>query len=251
MKKLHNLKISALTHLEAGQLVKSNLTDVATAGINTTTDPLIQNYLTLLSADAAQMDLALIQVKEQQETHNLEVLDMTRDASVRVLRMQLNIYSHSNIPAEVAAYNVLKIPFNAYKNIEKLNYEAENNAIDNFVAELAKPTYTAAIATLSLGGLIMRMKNDNNAFKTLFSTRSITVATTVHYDAKVTRKTMIANYEAYATYVTSLTNATANLATNAYYLSLFNIIDNIRKYYSDMLARRTSTTPDTPPVVHP
>jgi hypothetical protein len=246
MKKLHSLKISSLTHLEAGQLIKSNLTDVATAGINSATDPLIQNYLTLLTADSAQMDLALIQVKAQQETHNLEVLDMSRDASVRVLRMQLNIYSHSNIPAEVTAYTVLKIPFNAYKTIEKLNYEAENNAIDNFEAELAKPTYATAITTLNLGGLITRMKNDNTAFKSLFSTRSITLAATAHYDAKAIRKTMIANYEAYATYVNSLNNATANLATNAYYLSLYNIVDNIRKYYSDMLARRGSNSNDAP-----
>ena len=251
MKKLHNLKITSLTHLEAGQLIKSNLADVVTASLNTTTDPLIHNYLALLTADSVQMDLALIQVKAQQETHNLEVLDMSRDASVRVLRMQLNIYSHSNIPAEVTAYSVLKIPFNAYKTIEKLNYEAENNAIDNFVAELAKPVYATAITTLNLGGLITRMKNDNTAFKALFSTRSITVAATANYDAKAIRKTMITNYEAYAIYVTSLTNATANLATNAYYLSLFNIIDNIRNYYSDMLARRGSNSTDAPIVVQP
>jgi hypothetical protein len=48
-----------------------------------------------------------------------------------------------------------------------------------------------------------------------------------------------------------LTNATANLATNAYYLSLFNIIDNIRKYYSDMLAKRAGNNGDTPKPVQP
>ena len=250
MKKRHNLKTSALYHIEAGQLVKRNIDDVATAGIILATDPLIQNYFTQMTADAAQMDLALIQIRAQQETQNLELLDQKRDTSVRVLRMQLRIYSNSDNNAEVAAYSKLKLAFDAYKDIEKLNYEAENNSIDNFVVELAKPAYIAAIATLNLSGLITRMQNDNTAFKTLFSTRSTAIAGTTHYDAKILRKTMLGNYDAYTNYVTSLTNATAGLPNNGYYLSLFNIMDNIRKYFSDLLARREGggTAPATPTV---
>lgn len=247
MKKLHFLKISSLYHLEAGQLVKRNLDDLVTAGINLATDPLIHNYISSMTADSALMDLSLIQIKAQQETKDLELLDIKRDTSVSVLRMQLNIYQNSDIPAEVTAHDLLKLPFNAYKGIEKMNYEAENNAIDNFVVELAKPIYTAAIALLHLSGLINRMKNDNNAFKALLSVRSAAAAATIHYDAKAIRKVMIGNYEAYANYVTSLTNATTGLPSNLYYLSLFNIIDNIRKNYSDMLARRSSHGSDTPP----
>jgi hypothetical protein len=252
MKKLRNLKLSSLTHFEAGQLIKSNLADVSTAGINQNTDPLIRNYLTTLTADSAQMDLALKEVEEQQETDDLELLDMNRDESVVVARMQLKIHGRSKNAAEKAAFNTLRIPFNTYKNIEKLNYVAESNAIDNFVAELEKPVYAAAVTTLNFGGMITRMKNDNTAFKTVFSARSTNVAASVDYDAKAIRKNMMANYAAYVAYVTSLTNATANLANNAYYLSLFNIIDNNRKYYSDMLARKGGNkdnddpTPDQP-----
>jgi tRNA U34 5-carboxymethylaminomethyl modifying GTPase MnmE/TrmE len=247
MKKLHKLRFAALHNLEAGQLVKSNVTDLATAGINLSTDPIIQNYVTKLTADSSQMDLVLLQVRAQQETHDLEVLDIKRDTSVRVLRMQLNIYKNSDIPAEVAAHNFLKLPFNTYKDIEKLNYEAENNAIDNFIIELAKPQYAAPIATLNLSGLITRMGNDNNSFKTLFSTRSTTTAGTATYDAKAIRKNMITNYDAYATYVLSLTNATTGMPNNGYYSSIFDIVDNIRKYYSDLIARRSGGS--TPPVV--
>jgi hypothetical protein len=238
MKKLHKLRLTALHNLEAGQLVKRNIDDLATAGIDLTTDPLIQNFVTQMTADSAQMDLVLLQVRAQQESHNLEVLDIKRDTSVRVLRMQLNIFRSSDNPAEVTAYNVLKLPFNTYKDIEKLNYEAENNAIDNFKIELAKPLYTSSIALLNLGGLITRMDNDNNAFKAMFSTRSVTTAGTPTLDGKAIKKTLITNYEAYAGYVLSLTNATKNLPSNAYYSSIFDIVDNIRRYYSDLLARR-------------
>lgn len=242
MEKLHKLRLASLYNIEVGQLLKRNLEDLATAGINTSTDPLVQKYIDQLTADSAQMDLVLLQVRAQQETEQLEALDIKRDTSVRVLRMQLNIYKNSDIPAQVAAYNVLKLPFNTYKNIEKLNFEAENNAIDNFVSELAKPTYTAAIATLNLGGLITRMSTDNAAFKTLFSARSTAVAGKPTYDAKAIRKTAVTNYDAFANYILSLTNATKNLPTHAYYLSIFNIIDTSRKYFSDVLARREGTT---------
>jgi hypothetical protein len=60
---------------------------------------------------------------------------------------------------------------------------------------------------------------------------------------------MLTNYEAYTTYVLSLTNATAGLPNNAYYSSIFDIIDNIRKYYSDLLARRSGATTTSPPTV--
>lgn len=238
MKELHNVKISGLTHLEAGQLVKRNIDDPITANILLTTDPIIAMYHNRMIADSTLMDLALIQIRKQQETDNLELLDMERDTSVRVLNLQLKVYKSSKDAAEKNAYRTLKIPFDAYKGIEKLNYEAENNAIDNFVNELAKPVYANSIALLNLSGLITRMDNDNQAFKDLFSTRSTTVASTVSYDAKAIRKTMIANYNAYATYVLSLTNATKDQPINAYYSSIFNIVDNIRKYYSDLLARR-------------
>ena len=238
MAQVHNLKLSNLFHIEAGQLIKRNIDDLVTANINLTTDHLVQNFVNKMIADSVQMDLALIQIKAHQETEALETLDIKRDTSVRVLRMQAKIYRSSNIPAEVDAYNVLKIAFNAYKDIEKMNYEAENNAIDNFVIELAKPVYTSAIATLNLSGLITRMTNDNAAFKTVFSTRSTTAAATTTYDAKAIRKTMMANYNAYILYIQSLTNANEGLPNHAYYLSIFNLIDNARRYFSDILARR-------------
>ncbi len=241
MFKLNKFRLASLHNLEAGQLIKRNVDDLATAIINLNTDPLIKSYVDKMNADAAQMDLALVKITAQQETKDLELLDIKRDRSVGVTRLQLRIYKNSDDAAEVAAYKTLAIPFKAYGKIEKLNFEEESNAIDNFVQELAKPVYASAIATLNLSGFITRMSNDNNAFKALFSTRSTNVAATVMYDAKTIRKNMINNYIAYCNYVTSLTNATSGLANYQYYLDIFNITNNIRKYYSDALARRTGT----------
>jgi hypothetical protein len=238
METLHNLKATALFNLEAGQFVKSNITDLGTAGINLSTDPIIENYVSQMTTDSNSMDLALIQIRKQQETDALEVLDQNRDSSFVRLNMQLRVFQKSRIIAEVAAYNTLAIPFNTYKDIDDLNYEAESNAIDNFLVELEKPMYASAIATLNLGNLISLLYEDNKAFKILFSARSTNVAGTTVYDAKVIRKQMFATYNAYATYVLALTNATQGQPNHAYYKSIFDIVNNIRKYYSDALARR-------------
>jgi len=53
------------------------------------------------------------------------------------------------------------------------------------------------------------------------------------------------NYTAYTLYIQSLTNANENLPNHAYYLSIFNIVDTARKYFSDMLARRGGGTATT------
>ena len=238
---LNKFRLASLHHLEVGQLIKRNIDDLVTANINLNTDPLIQNYISKMIADSSQMDLALVKIAAQQETEDLEILDLKRDRSLRATRMQLRVFKNSDDAAEAIAYKTLAIPFKAYGKIEKLNFEEETNAIDNFVQELAKPIYSSAIATLNLGVFIARISNDNNAFKTLFSTRSINVANTVLYDTKTIRKNLIADYTAYANYVTSLANATIGLSNNQYYLAIFNIINNIRKYYSDVLARRTGT----------
>lgn len=238
MKELHKLRVTGLLHIEAGQLIKRNIDDLDTANINLATDPIIQNYINKLTADSGLMDLALIQIRKQQETDALELLDNARDDSYWSLNMKLKSFSRTKNAAEKAAYKTLKIPFDAYKNIDVFNYEAETNAIENFVTELGKPIYATAVTTLGLGGLIAELSADNLVFEDLFSTRSTTVASTTSYNAKAIRKTMIANYNAYIGYVLSLTNATEGQPSNAYYNSILDIINTIRKYYSDMLSRR-------------
>jgi hypothetical protein len=41
----------------------------------------------------------------------------------------------------------------------------------------------------------------------------------------------------------SLTNATINMPNHGYYKSIFEIINTIRKYYSNTLARRNGSSP--------
>src|SRR5688572_15348179 len=98
MKTLHDLRIAGLMHVEAGQLIKRNLTDLATAGIVTDTDIHIKNYVTQMQADSNLFDKALLQIQKSEETAVLMELDNKRDTSVSVLNRQLKVFELSNVP---------------------------------------------------------------------------------------------------------------------------------------------------------
>lgn len=237
MKFLHELRPSSLTHVEAGQLIKSNLTDLVTASIGTTADIHINNYVTQMEDDSELFDKALLQTQKNEETDVLLELDRTRDGSISIFSRQLKVYELSNVPAETAAYRSLKIVFAKYKDMAAMNYAAETNAIANLLQDLSESQNADHVETLNLTNYVERLRTDNDQFNAKFSNRSTEIAATVTYNAKAIRKTMIQNYSNYANYVLSMAIA----ADTPFYNSILNIINYNRKYYSDLLARRQGT----------
>ena len=248
MKTLHKLRCTSLSHLEAGQIIKRNLDDLVTASIVTTTDVHIQNYIQELTTKSNLFDQALIQIRKKLETEVLIELDQLRDTALSFFNRQLRVYQISENPAQITAYKALKIVVDAHKDLASLNYEAESNGIDNLLSEFANSTFAPHIATLNLSPFVVRIQTTNNNFKTTFSLRSTDVSSTVVYDAKVIRKAMFDSYTNYINYVLALANVTT---ANNYYDTILDIINQSRKYFSDLLARRegTGTTPPTNPAL--
>jgi hypothetical protein len=240
---LHKLSIARLTHLEAGQLIKSSIKDLETAGIIITTDTHINDYVHQMSTDSELYDKGLLQIKKNQETEEIANLDHNRDLSLAAFKRQLNVYELSTNAAIVAAYNAVTIVVKNYKNLAALNYEAESNGIDNLIADLKSPGYAPHVATLNLAEFIDRIKVSNDDFKLKFSQRGTDISSTEHYNMKVIRKAAIENYNNYTQYVLSL----AKLSTGGdYYKNILNIINQTRKYYSDLLAKRNGGNNNPP-----
>ena len=247
MKTLHKLRFASLSHLEAGQIIKRNLEDLVTAAINTTTDVHINNYIQVLTANSNSFDLALIQIKKKQETEVLIALDQQRDTALSFFNRQLRVYQISENAAHITAFKALKIVVDAHKDLASLNYEAESNGIDNLLSEFGNSTFAPHITTLNLAPFVQRIQTTNNNFKTTFSVRSTDVASTVIYDAKILRKAMYDNYTNYINYVLALANVTT---ANNYYDTILDIVNQSRKYFSDLLARRDGAG-NTPPPTNP
>lgn len=236
MKKLTKLNQFRLTHLEMGQLLQRNLDDLVTAGVNVATDSHIQSYVQQLTADKASFDQAIIQIRKQEETEQLVHLDQLRDNAFTTLKRKIQLYQYSDVQAESDAYHALTTLLQSYKNLPKLNYEAESNAITNLALDVASARFATHASTLNLQPFITKLTTANTDFNTLFSQRSTDVAATVVYDTKALRQSLTEHYKSYATYVLAM----ANTLNTPYYNGLLDIINTIRSYFSDVLARRTS-----------
>lgn len=240
---LHKLSLAKLTHLEAGQLIKSNIKDLETAGIDTTTDTHINKYVQKMVADSELYDKGLLQIKKNEETEELARLDHVRDLCIGAYNKQLDVFENTRNANKLLAYKALDIVANKYEGLAYLNYEAESNGIDNLVAELTNATYAPHIATLNMGEFVADMQQTNEEFKLKFSQRSTGISSKEVLNMKSIRKATYENYNNYIQYVMSL----AKVDTGAdYHKNILNIINQIRKYYSDLLAKRDGGDDDTP-----
>ena len=122
------------------------------------------------------------------------------------------------------------------------SYEAESNGIDNLIADFTSPAYAPHIATLNMGAFVDSITPTNDNFKILFSKRSTDVSCTEVFNMKMIRKAASANYTNYTQYVLSLARVNTS---DDYYKNILNIVNQTRKYYSDLLAKREGAT--TPP----
>jgi len=232
---LHKLKITRLTHLEAGQLIKSSIKDLETAAISTVTDTHVDAYVHKMAADSILFDKGLLQIKKNQETEDIAKLDVERDVSLAAFNRQLKVYELDVNPEFKTAFKAITIVVKKYKNLAKLNYEAESNGIDNLVDDLKSPAYAPHVATLKLEDFINRIIATNTSFKLKFSQRNTEISSTEHYDMKSIRKNALENYNNYTQYVLSLAKVNSG---DPYYIAILNSINQSRKYYSDMLAKR-------------
>ena len=234
MKSLHKLQTNRLSHLEMGQFVKRNIEDLEVAKIDFKADPYVQAYIEKLKSAVATFDLAILQVKKQEETKVLSVLDTDRDEAFAMLKRQIRVFELSDVKVEADAFNSLNILFGAYKDLPRLNYEAESNAIVKLLSNFAEQKYAEHAKLLGLEKYIERLKKSNEVFNATFSQRSSALAATIVYDAKAIRNDINVHYRGYSDYVLAL----ANTADTAYYNKILDAVNQARKYFSDLLARR-------------
>jgi len=234
--KLETLRTPGLTNMEVGQLIIRHLTDLNTIDPALKTDAPFYNYINDLGLQSVEYQKGLAQVQKNEETEKIVLADATRDKANSAFVAGLKLYAFSDIPEEVEASRSLGILYGTYKNLNTLNYEAETLAIDKLVGELLSPAYSSKVNLLQMDRYVNRMQNANEAFKPLFSGRMVTTALTETYDMKILRATMLNKYSDFAKYVLAMAKATDNpLFANA-----LNLLNTARKYYDDMVAKRTA-----------
>jgi hypothetical protein len=234
MKSLNKLSQSHLRVLEIGQLNKSTLANMTLLPAGTITDPVLLAYVTQLNDRSNDYDAAMLHIAKSDQTAKITNADMIRDKAISAYKRMLSVHELSEVEAELDAYASLNNLMTPYNGIERMNLEQESNAIDNLLVDLATPHYAPHITTLNMASFVTRINSKNTDFKNLFNTRTQETAGKPTFDVKQLRTDLLEVYNQMATYVLAMSNA---LNTNEYNATL-DILNAIRKYYHDMLARR-------------
>jgi len=233
--KLEPLSASVLTNMEFGQLMNRHESDLATIASALLTVASYNNYRDQINAKSAIYQAGLTQVQKNEETERIALLDETRDKAVEAFSRALKLYEISDIPAEVEASRIIGIVFKQFKNLAKLNYEAESISIDQLVRDLDEGNYPQYLDTLNMGKYITRMNNANQDFKALFGDRMVVEASTETYNVKVIRKELQDLYNDFTDYVFAMAKT---IDAPPLFGVALDLLNTARKYYADMLARR-------------
>lgn len=229
------INITRLQNLEAGQFIVRLLDDLKTTSVNLHDDPEIELLVNQLQVRSGQYNLALKQIIAQKETQELELLDHMRDQKIATLRRQIRVAQYSELPELKAAYNQAKIILKTYRKLERLNYEAETLGINVLINEFNKAANQNCVTLLQLQPHITNLQAAADAFNEKFSNRSTEKVFKMTYDAKVLRKVLFDLYKELTEYV----NVMASRKQTPYYIKQLKVINNIRHYYSDIIAKRT------------
>lgn len=234
MKKLVPLTMSRLQNLEVGQHVKSVLKGIDDLGSGLVTDSVLQQYLAKIAEASQLYDKALLKTTKSDETLKISNADMERDKAITAFQRQLSVYELSEDDTELDAYTSLNTLMKTYKNIQRWNLEEESNGIDNLIEDLSAGKYTAHIATLHMQNLQDRVKSTNEKFKTVFTTRTNESVHTEYYDTKALREDLTLKYQVMTEYVLNLSIAHDSDTFN----KPLDVINVVRKYYADLIAKR-------------
>lgn len=240
MKKLHPVDLGRLTNLEFGQHVKSVKQGIIM--LNVATDDGFTNYLTQLETSSDQYDKAMVQVKKSDETEKIAKADQTRDTAISALMRYLKVFELSEDEEEVLAYKSLNALVKTYKNLQTWNFEEESNGIDNLVNDLNNSKYLPSVTLLNMNRYVTRLATRNTDFKTLFAGRTMEVASKEVFDVKKLKSDLKTLYTDLATYVLSMAKSKDSEEFN----KSLTIMNTVRKYYADLLAKRKTAPKDTP-----
>lgn len=234
--KLNSLDYARLHNAEFGQLVIRFFEDFEQSGLSLDTDADFKKVYGRLRAAIPTYNKAIAQTRARAESKKLQQLDACRDASLQSLRDAIKPYRKSKIAEEQEAYTALKILLTHYKGVEKNSYEEETHQLNSLVAALESEHYAGKASVLAVTKFVANLKADNVAFNDVFAHRSLAVSQKESYDVKALRKALLTDYKKMANYILAL----ADVKEDEFYKSVLEIINNGRKYFADIIARRTA-----------
>jgi len=233
--KLEPIELGKLSNAEAGKLVTSTLSVFEALPPAGPQDDfsVIQFYVDKLAGQHSNYLLSFNQTRANKDTDEIERLDNNRDQAMKAFRRFVKASQYLDTPADATAAHALLLLMNGYEDTETLSYEGESETIDKLLVELTGK-YALNVKQLGLDRLVTRLQTANNAFKTLYNSRTNTVALEQTGNARTLRLEMLKTYREFTLYV----QAMANTPMGGYFVQLLSLINQVRKNYAVLIAQR-------------
>ncbi|MGP1500602.1 MAG: DUF6261 family protein [Bergeyella cardium] len=232
--KLQKLLLTKLQNAEFAQFITRLLEDVSKANLDLNQDLNAKGLLDTIKSQSETYDKALMQVYANDESKKIAELDKIRDADLQSLKDSIKPYRTAKKEAEQKAYHSLKILFNQYKNLAKESYEEETKKLSILISQLKSDDYKNSVKELGIGKFVTEVETSNEAFDKLFSKRSSSALKKETYNTKKQRQELAETYRKFFSYIAVL----AEVRDEPYYKSFLAVINNSRKYYADLLAKK-------------
>lgn len=223
-----------LHQAEFGQFIDRLFNDVAQGGLDLDTDVNFKMLFDQLKEKSPLYSRALEQVRESEMTQKIAELDQIRNDNFTALRDSIKPYQKIREEKLKQAYSLLKIVFDDCKNLRDLNYEAKTKKIITLLSQLKGADYQSQIALLNISAFVQRLEESNTEFDKLFAQRSAQNMAKETYDTKTLRREMTETYRKLCLYTEML----ADINQGEFYKKALEVINNSRKYYADLLAKR-------------
>ncbi len=153
---------------------------------------------------------------------------------MQALKDSIKPYRNAKTEAKQKAYHAIKLVLDGYKDVIKDTYEEETNRVKTLISTLKSAQYQAQVETLKIGEFLGELETSNTAFNELFSHRSLKDLQKEVYSVKGLRKELTDIYQKLSAYI----NANAQVKSDEFFVKTLEVLNNSRKYYADVLARR-------------
>lgn len=202
-------------------------------------EELVAVFVALLSDE----DEVMILVQKYEDTEEIALTDMDRDAVSRLIEAIVKCCEKMRDKEKKAAAKRLKPVLDTYKNIARLPYDEETAAIHNLLQELDKRR--ADVVTVRADAWVDDLRSYNDEFRSLMKSRYSEEAKRLKLRMKEVRSQVD---EAYFDIITKL-EAGANFNGEEAYRNLFDEINARLTRYANIMAqekgRRKSNGGDT------
>lgn len=231
--KFSSSPVPFLSYMQFYQFVSTQANRILELGDTVLTDTELKQLVAVLIALSGDFNKVLLRVQKNLLSDDITKLDKARDFSISALRAAVKNAHYSTDEDVLRASAALTLLLDTYGDIAHEDLNTESATIDKLVGELEGATYKPMVTTMGISNNVLRIKTDNNTFKSLYTMRTNEESAKDATDTRELRNKVNEQYMLLCDYVL----LKARMKDEAQYNLSVQIVNETRTYYNTLMAQ--------------